>query len=346
MNKVKVGIVGLGRQGIDQARNIAFRIPNAELMAVNSIIKEEVQEVQQNWGIPYGYTDYNEMLANEELDAIVIISPSPEHCWQIEAALDAGFHVFSEKPLGVSMEECKIAERAVERNEDKVFMLGFMRRYDPSYAYAKQRIQEGSIGKPILVRATSIDPESTIEGAIRFAATSGGLFLDMTVHDIDLARWFLESDVKSLYATGGCYLHEEFEQYGDGDNVAALMHFENGTMAMFHSGRNAPHGYHVETEIVGTHGTLRIGSVPQENQVMIFDNHGARQECVNGFQERFEEAYRLELQEFIDCILEERKPDVSVYDGTKSTEVAYAATESFRENKLMTFKKEVSQSNE
>jgi myo-inositol 2-dehydrogenase / D-chiro-inositol 1-dehydrogenase len=335
MKKVKVGIVGLGRLGMDHARNIAFKIPNAELTAACSVVQEEVDYVQKNWGVPYGYTDFNEMLTNKELDAIAIISPSPEHCWQIEAALDAGFHVFSEKPLGVTVEECKIAEKAVERNEDKVFMLGFMRRYDPSYAYAKQKIQEGAIGKPIMVRATSIDPENTIEGAIRFAATSGGLFLDMTVHDIDLARWLLESDAKTIYAVGGCYLHEEFGQYGDGDNVAALMHFENGTMAMFHSGRNAPHGYHVETEIVGTHGTLRIGTVPEKNQVMIFDNHGARQECVSGFPERFEEAYRLELQEFIDCIVENRKPSISVYDGTKATEIAYAATESFRENKLV-----------
>jgi myo-inositol 2-dehydrogenase/D-chiro-inositol 1-dehydrogenase len=336
MKKVKVGIVGLGRLGMDHARNIAFNIPNAQLFAACSVMQHEVDYVQNNWGVPHGYTDYQEMLKNKEIDAIAIISPSPEHCWQIEAALDAGFHVFTEKPLGVTIEECKIAEKAVERNEDKVFMIGFMRRYDPSYAYAKKKIEEGAIGKPILVRATSIDPESTIEGAIRFAATSGGLFLDMAVHDIDLARWFLQSDAKSVYATGGCYLHEEFAQYGDGDNVAALMHFENGTMAMFHSGRNAPHGYHVETEIVGTHGTLRIGAVPQKNEVVIFDLHGARKECVSGFPERFKEAYRLEVQEFIDCIIENRKPDISVYDGTKVTEIAYAATESFRENKLVT----------
>ncbi|MHA6260209.1 inositol 2-dehydrogenase [Sporosarcina sp. CAU 1771] len=335
MKKVKVGIVGLGRLGMDHAENIAFKIPNAELTAVCSVIQEEVDNVQKKWGVPYGYTSYEEMLENKELDAIAIISPSPYHCSQIEAALDAGFHVFSEKPLGVTVEECKIAEKAVERNEDKVFMLGFMRRADPSYAYAKKQIEAGAIGKPIMVRATSIDPESTIEGAIKFAATSGGLFLDMTVHDIDLARWFLQSDVKSIYAVGGCYKHEEFAEYGDGDNLAALMQFENGTMAMFHSGRNAAHGYHVETEIVGTHGTLRIGTVPEKNQVIIFDDHGARKECVSGFPERFKEAYILELQEFIDCIVENRKPEISVYDGTKATEVAFAATESFRENKLV-----------
>ncbi|WP_281658621.1 Gfo/Idh/MocA family oxidoreductase [Halobacillus sp. Cin3] len=341
MKKVKIGMVGLGRLGMDHARNIAFQIPNAELTAVCSIVEEEVDHVQKEWGVPFGYTVYEEMLKNKELDAIAVISPSPEHCGQIEKALDAGFHVFTEKPLGVTVEECRIAERAVERNADRVFMVGFMRRYDPSYAYAKKKIEDGAIGQPILVRATSIDPESTIEGAIRFAATSGGLFLDMTVHDIDLARWFLDSDVTNVFASGGSYLHKEFDVYGDGDNVAALMQFENGTMGMFHSGRNAPHGYHVETEIVGTHGTLRVGTVPEKNQVQIFDTYGARKECVSGFPERFEEAYRLEVQEFVDCILEDRKPSVSVYDGTKATEVAYAATESFRENKLVQLENQV-----
>ncbi|NGP43814.1 Gfo/Idh/MocA family oxidoreductase [Bacillaceae bacterium SIJ1] len=340
MKRVKVGIVGLGRLGMDHAKNIAFNIPNAELTAACSISEEEVAYVQKHWSIPYGYTNYDDMLQNKEIDAIAIVSSSPEHCSQIEKALDAGYHVFSEKPLGTTVEECKIAEKAVERNPDKVFMLGFMRRYDPSYEYAKRKITEGAIGKPILVKATSIDPEDTIDGAIRFAESSGGLFIDMTVHDIDLARWFLESDVKNIYSIGGCYLHKEFAAYGDGDNVASLMHFENGAMAMFHSGRNAPHGYHVETEIVGTHGTLRIGSVPQKNEVMIFDSHGARKECVSGFPERFKAAYRLEVEEFIHCILEERKPSISVYDGTKATEVAFAATESFRQNTLVTLKAE------
>lgn len=336
MEKVKIGIVGLGRLGIKHAENIAFKIPNAELTAVCSIKNDEVKYVQENWGIKFGYTGYYEMLKNESLDAIVISSSSPEHCKQIEAALDAGYHVFCEKPLGVTVDECKVAEKAVERHPDKVFMLGFMRRYDPSYAYAKEKINRGDIGEPFLVKATSIDPEDTIEGAIRFAATSGGLFLDIAVHDIDLVRWFLGgTDVKSIYATGGCYLHKEFEEYNDGDNVCAIMQFKNNSMALFHTGRTAPHGYHIETEIIGTKGTLRIGTVPQKNLVSIFNEHGVVKECVSNFSERFEQAYLLEMQEFVNCIIDNRKPEVTVYDGTISTKIAYAATEAFRENKLV-----------
>ncbi|MCG8499479.1 MAG: inositol 2-dehydrogenase [Firmicutes bacterium] len=335
MEKIKLGIVGLGRLGRKHAENIAFRIPNAELTAVCSIIEAEVEDAVNAWGIPYGYTDFNEMLKNDALDGIAIASSSTEHCKQIEAALDAGFHVFSEKPLGVNLEECKIAEKAVERHPDKVFFLGFMRRYDESYAYAKKKIEAGDIGKPFLIRCYGLDPVKAVQGAIAFAEKSGGLFLDMAIHDIDLARWYLGSEAKSIYAIGGCYAYPEFEKYNDADNGAALMQFENGTMAMLYAGRTCAHGYHIETEIVGTEGSLRIGTTPQKNLVTLFNENGAIKESVGGFLERFEQAYINEVQAFVDCIVENRKPDVTVYDGTKSTKIAYAAKESFENNKLV-----------
>jgi len=335
MKKIRFGVVGLGRLGKKHAENVAFRIQNAELLAVCSIVEDEVNKAKQELGAVYGYKDYYEMISNKELDAVLIASPSGEHCRHIEAALEAGLHVFCEKPLGVSVEECLAVERTVEKHSDKVFMLGFMRRYDASYVYAKQKIDEGYIGTPILVRAYGLDPENLAEGAIRFAKTSGGIFLDMAIHDIDLARWFLASEPVKVYAIGGSYLHKEFEEYGDCDNACAIMQFQNSAMAMFYSSRTAPHGYHIETEVVGTKATLRISSVPQKNLVTIFDRNGAVQECVSGFLERFDQAYVNEVQEFVNCILENRKPAVTVYDGTLATKAAYAATESFRKNSLI-----------
>lgn len=143
-------------------------------------------------------------------------------------------------------------------------MLGFMRRFDPSYRYAKRKIVSGEIGRIILVRSYSQDPEKFIDGAIAYAGHSGGEFLDMAVHDIDLARWFTGSEPETVYAIGGCYAHEEFARYNDGDNVSALLKFKDTTMVFLFAGRTAPHGYNVETEIIGTKGILRIGSVPQK----------------------------------------------------------------------------------
>jgi myo-inositol 2-dehydrogenase/D-chiro-inositol 1-dehydrogenase len=129
------------------------------------------------------------MLKDKSLDAIFLCTPSGLHVSQIEAGLKAGVHVFSEKPLGVTVAECEHAENVVAAHPDQVFMLGFMRRYDESYAYAKKLIDEGRIGTPFMVRAYGLDPEALVAGAIKFAPTSGGIFLDMAVHDIDLANW-------------------------------------------------------------------------------------------------------------------------------------------------------------
>lgn len=330
-----MGIVGLGRLGHEHAKNIAFNIPNATLTAVCSVVPEEVAELQKSWGIPYGYTDFEEMLQNEELEAVAILSPSGLHVAHIEKALEAGLHVFVDKPLGVTVEECKKAEKLVEKAEDRVFFIGFMRRFDPSYAYAKQLINQGKIGKPFLVKLSSADPEHTIQEAIRFGATSGGIFIDMTVHDIDLARWLLQDDVTQIHAIGGSYAYEAFEGYGDADNACALMKFKNNGMALIHSGRIAAHGYVAEAEIIGTKGSLRVGYEPRKNLCTLLDETGIVLECSQSFQERFAEAYLLEMKEFVNCIIENRKPDITVYDGTKNTEVAFAMTEAFKNNTIV-----------
>ena len=335
MKKIKVGIAGLGRLGKVHANNIAFKIPNAELTAACSIVPAELEYAKEKLGVTDVYTDYREMLAKADIDAVVIVTTSSEHCWQIEAALDAGKHVFSDKPLGVDVAQCKQAEKAVERHPELTFMLGFMRRYDKSYAYAKQKIDAGAIGTPYMVKATGIDPEALVEGSIKFAATSGGIFLDMASHDIDLMRWFMGSDVCEIYATGATFKHPEFRAAGDDETGAAMFKFKNGGIGIVHVGRTAPHGYHVETEIVGTEGTIRVSGVPRKNLADIYDAEGARTECVGSFPERFDEAYQLEMQEFIDCVCEGKQPGVNVYDGTKATEIAYATTEAWKTGKIV-----------
>lgn len=332
---IKIGVAGLGRLGIMHARNIAYSLKNVELAAICDANPENLLKYKQQLNVANVYTSFTEMLANKELDAIAIITPSSFHCGQIEQSLESGFHVFCEKPLGVSLEDCIRAKKAVSNHPDKVFMLGFMRRYDPSYQYAKKKVDDGEIGQAILFRSYSVDPISSIDSVLSYIPHSAGQFVDMAVHDIDLARWFLKSEPKSIYAIGGCYAYPEFGAYEDGDNVSALMQFENNAMAFFLAGRTAPHGYNVETEIIGTKSTLRIGSVPQKNLVEIIDQDGIKKECSNSFHERFEVAFKNEMQEFVDCILEGRKPEVNVDDGVQSSKIANLATKSFKTNSLI-----------
>lgn len=335
MKKVKVGIAGLGRLGKEHAKNLAFKIANAELTAACSIVPAELEFAKNELGVQDVYADYKEMLAKADIDAVAIVTTSSEHCWQIAAALDAGKHVFTDKPLGVTVEECKMAEAAVERHPELTFFLGFMRRFDPSYAYAMEKIKAGVIGTPYMVKATGIDPEALVEGAIKFAPTSGGIFIDMAIHDIDLMRWFLGSDPVEVYATGSTFKHPEFKACGDDETGVAMYKCANGAIGFVHVGRTAPHGYHVETEVIGTEGTLRISPVPEKNLCMIYDKNGAVKECVSGFPERFAEAYRLEMENFIDCVQKGIQPEVNVYDGTKSTQIAFATTEAYKNGGLL-----------
>ena len=216
---------------------------------------------------------------------------------------------------------------------DKLFFLGFMRRYDPSYADAKAQIDAGHIGKPYLVKATGLDPEALVESCIKFSKTSGGIFIDAASHDIDLMRWFLGGEVTEVYAAGTTFKHPEFAENGDTETGMAMLKFDNGTVAFLHVGRTAPHGYHTETEIVGTEAHIRVAGVPWKDRVMVYDQYGARQEIVENFPQRFAEAYLLEMVDFIDCIQKGRKPELTVYDGTKATLVTYAITDSFHTGK-------------
>lgn len=335
MKKVRIGSVGLGRLGMRHAENIASRIPEASLEALCDVDEARLKEIAARLGVPRTYVRFEDMVVDRELDGIVIVSPSSCHPAQIAMALRHEKHVFSEKPLGTTVAECREAQAEVEKHPELVFMLGFMRRFDPSYVYAKKKIESGQIGRPVLFRSYSQDPEACIEGAIAFAPHSGGEFLDMAVHDIDLARWLVGSEPVATWAIGGCYAHPEFADYQDGDNVSCLLKFEDDTMGFLFAGRTAPHGYNVETEIIGTKGTLRIASVPQKNLVEILDSGGVRRECSQDFLERFEDAYLQEVKEFASCILEGRRPKVSVEDGTRVLEIAQSCRESFETGKLV-----------
>jgi myo-inositol 2-dehydrogenase/D-chiro-inositol 1-dehydrogenase len=337
MKKVRIGSVGLGRLGLRHAENIAGKIQNAELIALCDVDKPKMEAAANRLGVKHRFSSFDELVACGDVDAVVLVSPSALHTGQIAAAMRAGKHVFSEKPLGVTVAECREAEKAVEARSDLVFMLGFMRRFDESYKYAHDKVAAGVIGKPVLFRSYSQDPEKFIQGAIAFAPHSGGQFLDMAVHDIDLARWFTGSEPETAYAIGGCYAHQEFAVSRDGDNVSCLMKFRNGCMVFLFAGRTAPHGYNVETEIIGTKGILRIASVPQKNLVEILDNNGVRKECSENFLERFDTAYVNEVQEFVNCIMEKRKPSVTVYDGTKVSEIAYTCKAAFESGELVRF---------
>lgn len=332
---LKIGSVGLGRLGYEHAKNIANYVTGAELTAICDTDAARVAQVAEELNVPYTYTDVAEMVKNPELDAIVVVSPSMFHAEHIKLALDAGKHCFCDKPLDTTVEKCKLAEKAVEAHPDKVFMLGFMRRFDDSYAEAKRRIDAGDIGKVVLVRSYTQDPRTTIEGTLKFAPHSGGQYLDMCVHDLDLIRWFTGAEVKRVWAIGGVFEFDLYRELNDADNCCATVQLDNGAMGFMFANRTHGAGCNVETEIIGTHGTLRIANVGAKNLLQIVDGSGAREEYYPDFLSRWHQAYINEIQEFVSCINEGRKPGVTVYDGTKVSQAAYRCKESFETGEML-----------
>ena len=324
MKKLKIGIIGVGRLGYEHACNIANRVPGSELVAICDANFDRAKAVAEELGVTAVYQDPAAMCADPN-----------SHVEMIKIAMDAGKHVFCEKPLADTVEKCKEAEAIVAAHPELTFMLGFMRRYDHSYAVAKKKIDNGDIGDIILVRCYSQDPIAIIEGTLEYAPRSGGQFIDMSIHDIDLIRWLTDSEPKNLWAIGGCYEFKQYKDWDDGDNVSCLMQCENDAMAFFFAGRAAAHGSHVETEIVGTRGTLRIAGIPCDSMVEVMSQHGVCRECYQDFVTRWHDAYIKEIEVFCDCVENKKKATPGVIDGTMSTKIAFRCKESFLSGKML-----------
>lgn len=335
MKKLRWGCIGLGRLGYEHATNLAQNIPESELIAICAPNPNKLQRVAEELGVPKTYTRAEELCADPDLDAICIVSPSAFHVEQIELALRNGKHVFCEKPLGVDVQQCKRAEQLTQQYPNQKFTVGFMRRYDPSYLDVKARIDRGEIGKVVLVRSYTQDPISDIEETLEFAPRSGGQFLDMCVHDIDIVRWFTESEVRRLWAIGSVFEYERYRELGDGDNVCVTLQCENEAMGFLFAGRAAAHGCHVETEVIGTRGTLRIASVPAQNLVEVMNEYGVCRACYPNFIARWHQTFINELRAFSRCILEDTKPEITVEDGTAASAVAYRCKESFETGSML-----------
>ena len=335
MEKVRSAIAGLGRLGKIHANHLCGQIPGAEVTAACSIIDAELRYARETLGIRDVYRDYDEMIERGNFDAVAIVTASGVHCSQLTRALEAGKHVFCEKPLGVTVDECLRAAKVVQAHPDLVFQLGFMRRFDPSYRYAMEKIRGGLIGDPYLVKAVGLDPLKLLPGAMNFLATSGGIFVDMAIHDIDLMRWFLGAEPESVFAVGSTFGFPGIAAIGDVEAGCALYRFENGAMGTIHTSRTAPYGYHIETEIVGTKGAIRIGQVPAKNGAVLYTDTGVGVDCVEAFPERFERAFLDEKVCFVDCVRNGKKPEIDVIDGVRSAEIALATTQSLKGGELV-----------
>jgi len=333
---VRVGIVGVGRMGRRHAENLATRVPGAQLVAACSPIGEELAWARDALGVPNVYRDYHELLRQPNIDAVFLVTPNTLHPAQIIDALQAGKHVFCEKPLSLVLEECLAVEAEAAKHPRLKVMIGFVRRFDPSYQDAHRLIAAGGIGRPFMVRSETCDQNDPSGFFVKFAPTSGGIFVDMSVHDIDLARWLLGSPkALRVFSVGTVAVHEGLRACGDVDNGVAICEFADGRMACFYASRTMAHGHETATEVVGTDGRLVIGRDGRVNQVEIADAHGIRTLTTPTFYERFADAFLREEIHFIDCVRHDRTPALTLHDATEATRIGIALRTSLHERRAV-----------
>lgn len=326
---LRVGIAGLGRLGRRHAENLAFHTPHCVLAAACSPAATERAYAQVELGVRKLYSDVDAMLLDPDLDAIVLVTPTSLHADQAIATLAAGKHVFIEKPLALDVADCLRVEAAALARPDRVAMVGFVRRFDPSHARAFNSVNQGEIGRPFLVRSQTCDRLDPDGGFVAFAPTSGGIFMDCSVHDIDVARWMLGNPrATRAFASGAIAAHDELAAMGDVDNGLAIVEFEGGARALFYASRTFAHGHEQHTEVIGTQGKLLIGQGAARDRIVRSDVHGVRHEATADFFERFSDAFQHELSAFVDACRTGGVSPLALQDATEATRIAQAITAS------------------
>jgi scyllo-inositol 2-dehydrogenase (NAD+) len=323
MSRLNVGLIGLGRMGRVYARDLAGRIPETRLVAVADPAGTVAEDVAAELDVPRAYTDAMALLDDSLVDAIVIVTPTHTHREQVIAAAERGKPTFCEKPPALALDEVAAMKTAIARS-GVFFQMGFMRRFDPGYAAAKKQIDAGRIGTPLVFKATSRDP---FRPSLEYAnpASSGGMLIDMGIHDFDLARWFM-GEVRTVSAIGATIAYPELATVGDIDNAIVSLTFASGTLGAVDLTRSGIYGYDIATEILGLEGTIRIGYLRETPIVIMTKEHGVSHDTVPYFMERFRDAYTNQLQDFARNVQQDRQPPITIDDGMEALRVGVAAT--------------------
>jgi myo-inositol 2-dehydrogenase / D-chiro-inositol 1-dehydrogenase len=325
---LRIAVAGLGRLGRRHAGIFRWHVRGAEVIAAASPDAGERDWAKANLGVDRVVADFAELLRLPDVDAVVIVTPTSLHADQVTAALEAGKHVFCEKPLALDVESCRRVEAVAARHPAQRVLVGFVRRFDPSYAAAMRKIGDGAIGAPFLVRSQTLDMNDPSGFFVRFAPTSGGIFLDMAIHDIDCARFLLGGPkAKRVYASGIIAVHQGLADCSDVDNGVATIEFDGGKLAVIYVSRTLAHGMEAATEVYGTAGRIAIGEGLKLGGLDIADAHGARSEGLPTFWERFADAFAVEAQAFVDAVRDDAPLPLTLADATENTRIARAITD-------------------
>ena len=327
---VKVGIVGAGRIGRVHITSIATRVPDARIKTVaDPFITRETEEWAKTMGVEHTTKDYHEIINDPEISAVLICSSTDTHSQISLEAIRAGKHVFCEKPVDHDVKKIMEVVKALEGTKLK-YQVGFNRRFDHNFEALQKTVAEGKIGKTEIIKITSRDPEPP---SADYVKVSGGMFLDMTIHDFDMVRFLADCDAEEVYVQSANLVDPAIGEAGDVDTAIITLKMENGALAVIDNSRRAVYGYDQRAEVFGSMG---MAAVSNDNQstVQISNSEGITGEKpLFFFLERYMDAYGKEISEFIDAIVNDKETSLGIEDGLKPVLMGLAAQKSSQEHR-------------
>jgi myo-inositol 2-dehydrogenase / D-chiro-inositol 1-dehydrogenase len=326
---LKMGLIGAGRIGRLHAEHLTSRIPSADLVMVADPFEEAARSCAERYGIPSYGRDYRAVLDHPDIQAVVICSSTDTHARIIEEAAQAGKHIFCEKPIALDLPSIDRALDAVKRSGVKL-QIGFNRRFDTNYRRVHQAVEQGEIGRPLVLYIVSRDPEPP---PIEYIRVSGGIFLDMAIHDFDMARYLVGSEVEEVFAQANSISDPIIAEAGDVENALVMLRFVNGVIGTISNSRHAVYGYDQRVELLGSAGAISTEN-NYSNAAIISDAHSVRRDLpLHFFVERYTESFIIEMMAFVDAVLRDEPVPVDGNDGRVPVVIALAAHTSLVEHR-------------
>ena len=329
MKQLNLGIVGAGRIGNVHAASVTYHIPGAKVVRVSDIRPEAAKALAEKYGIPAWSDDYMDVVNDPAIDAVLVCSPTPTHADIAIAAMQAGKHVFCEKPVDLTIEKIRRTAE-VAKETGKKLQIGFNRRFDHNHGKVRQLAQSGALGNVEIIKITSRDPEPP---SPEYAASSGGLYIDMMIHDFDMAMYLAGCDVTEVYAMGTSLVDKRIGEAGDVDTAIVTLTFENGALGVIDNSRRAAYGYDQRVEVFGSLG-MAAGENDGDSTVRLSTAAGVVSDKPQFFfLERYMASFTEELRQFIAAIENDTEVPVGIHAGLMSVVLAKAAKKSLDEHR-------------
>ena len=331
--KIRVCLIGCGRAGMIHARSYAGRVKGAELIAMCDPVEAGLKAALEEIPVKYSYTDYREVMKNDEIDAVVVVTPTQFHRDIVIAAAEAGKHIFCEKPMASTPEECDEMIEACKKHGVKLQM-GFMRRFDQSFRRGKEIIASGAIGDVAMLKSNTYGPSEPKEWMYDIRKNQGPIG-EVNSHDLDIVRWYAGSEPKKIYAVGNNFRSpQKAAEYPDYyDSCSLTIEFENGVIAVVTGAQYVQYGYDARTEILGTHGIVKVGSQNANTVETVTKDRRIISDSMDSWRTLFREAYVAEAQSFVDAIRNDTEPDVTGLDGKMALVMVNAGVQSYLEHR-------------